>query len=111
DRGRLAAHLRRPPAPRRGRAAGRRPDARRDRRQAAGRLVSFAEPTLLAGFLLLPLAALAYAGLQRRRRRESTTWASPALVGGLVTARPGWRRHLPPLLLLLALGALILALA
>jgi Ca-activated chloride channel family protein len=73
--------------------------------------VSFAEPTLLAGLLLLPLALLAYAGLQRRRRRESAAWANPALMGGLVTARPGWRRHLPPLLLLLALAALILALA
>ena len=30
---------------------------------------------------------------------------------GLTTARPGWRRHLPPLLLLLALCALIFALA
>jgi Ca-activated chloride channel family protein len=73
--------------------------------------ISFAEPTLLVGFLLLPLAALAYGALQRRRRREATAWANPALIGGLVTARPGWRRHLPPLLLLLALAALIAALA
>ena len=29
----------------------------------------------------------------------------------LVTARPGWRRHLPPLLILLALAALVVALA
>jgi Ca-activated chloride channel family protein len=73
--------------------------------------VSFAEPVLLAGLLILPLAALAYAALQRRRRRESAAWANPALLGSLVTARPGFRRHVPFLLLLLALAALIVALA
>jgi Ca-activated chloride channel family protein len=73
--------------------------------------MSFAEPILLTGLILLPLAALAYAALQRRRRRESAAWANPALVPGLVRERPGWRRHLPPLLLLCALAALIVALA
>src|SRR3954470_11102691 len=73
--------------------------------------MSFAEPILLSGLILLPLAAMAYGALQRRRRRESAAWANPALVPGLVGERPGWRRHLPPLLLLLALCALILAVA
>ena len=66
--------------------------------------MSFAEPVLLAGFILIPLAMLAYGSLQRRRRRESTAWANPALVPNLTTAQPGWRRHLPPFLLLLALA-------
>ena len=73
--------------------------------------MSFAEPVLLAGFILVPLALLAYGSLQRRRIRESAAWANPALVPSLTTARPGWRRHLPPFLLLLALCALIAALA
>jgi Ca-activated chloride channel family protein len=73
--------------------------------------MSFAEPLLLAGFILIPLAMLAYSSLQRRRRRESAAWANPALVPNLTTGRPGWRRHLPPLLLLLAVSALVLALA
>jgi Ca-activated chloride channel homolog len=73
--------------------------------------VSFAQPILLVGLILLPLAALAYVAMQRRRRRESAAWANPALVPALVPARPGWRRHLPPLLLLVALAALIVALA
>ena len=73
--------------------------------------MSFAEPILLAGFILIPLAILAYGSLQRRRRRESSAWANPALVPNLVAARPGWRRHLPPLLLLLALATLVVALA
>src|SRR3954470_17157991 len=73
--------------------------------------MSFAEPILLSGLILLPLAAMAYGAMQRRRRRESAAWANPALVPGLVRSSPGWRRHLPPLLLLCALAALIVALA
>jgi Ca-activated chloride channel family protein len=73
--------------------------------------MSFGEPILLAGLILVPLAALVYASLQARKRREAATFANPALMPNLVTARPGWRRHLPPLLLLLALTAMIVALA
>jgi Ca-activated chloride channel family protein len=73
--------------------------------------VTFREPILLAGLILLPLAVLAYTALQRRRRRESEAFSSPALLPNLLTARPGWRRHLPPALLLLSLAALLVALA
>jgi Ca-activated chloride channel family protein len=73
--------------------------------------VSFREPVMLAGLVLIPLAALAYLSMQRRRRREAAAFANPALLPNLVTDRPGWRRHLPPLFVLLALAALVLALA
>jgi Ca-activated chloride channel family protein len=73
--------------------------------------VSFAEPTMLAGLILVPLAVMTYMAMQRRRAREARTFANPALVPNLITERPGWRRHLPPLLILLALAALVLALA
>ena len=73
--------------------------------------MTFRDPAMLAGLLLLPLAALAYLSMQRRRRREAAAFANPALMPNLVTGRPGWRRHLPPLLILLALGALVIALA
>jgi Ca-activated chloride channel family protein len=73
--------------------------------------MSFGEPALLLGLVLVPLAALAYAAMQRRKRREAATFANPALMPNLVTARPGWRRHLPPLLLLAALAGLVVALA
>jgi Ca-activated chloride channel family protein len=49
--------------------------------------------------------------LQRRRARQASAFASPGLLGGLVTARPGWRRHLPAALLGLSLAALLVALA
>ena len=73
--------------------------------------MSFREPSVLIGLLLLPLAAMAYAVMQRRKRAEAARFGNPALLPGLATARPGWRRHLPPFLLLVALGALVVALA
>jgi Ca-activated chloride channel family protein len=73
--------------------------------------VTFREPVLLAGLLVLPIAVLAYLALQRRRRREARAFSSAALMPNLVTARPGARRHLPFALLLLSLAALIVALA
>jgi Ca-activated chloride channel homolog len=73
--------------------------------------MTFRDPAMLAGLLLVPLAALAYLSLQRRRRQEAKSFANPALMPNLVTARPGWRRHLPPLLVLGALAALVVALA
>jgi Ca-activated chloride channel family protein len=73
--------------------------------------MTFRDPAMLAGLVLLPLAALAYLSMQRRRRREAAAFANPDLMPNLVTGRPGWRRHLPPLLILVALGALVVALA
>jgi len=73
--------------------------------------MSFGEPILLFGLVLVPLAALAYGAMQGRKRREASAFANPALLPNLVTARPGLRRHLPPLLLMLALAVMVVALA
>jgi Ca-activated chloride channel homolog len=73
--------------------------------------MTFRDPAMLAGLILIPLAALAYVSMQRRRRREAAAFANPALMPNILTGRPGWRRHLPPLLLLAALGVLVVALA
>jgi Ca-activated chloride channel homolog len=73
--------------------------------------MTFRDPAMLAGLILVPLAALAYLSLQRRRRQEAAAFANPALMPNLVTGRPGWRRHLPPLLVLAALAVLVIALA
>jgi Ca-activated chloride channel homolog len=73
--------------------------------------VSFREPAVLLGLVLLPVALLAYLAIQGKRRRQAAAFGNPALLPGLMTARPGWRRHLPAGLLLLAVAALVLALA
>ena len=51
--------------------------------------MSFREPAVLVGLLLLPLAAVAYAVMQRRRRADAARFGNPALLPGLATARPG----------------------
>jgi Ca-activated chloride channel family protein len=73
--------------------------------------VSFREPAVLLGLALLPVALLAYLAIQGKRRRQAAAFGNPALLPGLLTARPGWRRHLPVGLLMLAVAALVVALA
>ena len=58
--------------------------------------MSFGEPILLFGLVLVPLAALAYLAMQGRKRREAAAFANPALMPNLVTARPGMSGVGPP---------------
>jgi Ca-activated chloride channel family protein len=73
--------------------------------------VSFREPAVLLGLALLPLAMLVYAAFGRKRVREAAAFANPALMPNLVPVLPGWRRHVPMLLIMLAAAALVIALA
>lgn len=73
--------------------------------------MSFASPAYLAGLLLVPAAVFVYLALQRRRRAAAAAFSSPALMPNVVTDRPGWRRHVPAALALLALTVLVLAVA
>jgi Ca-activated chloride channel family protein len=68
-------------------------------------------PEMLWGLLLLPLLVLLYLWLLRRRRKTVVRLASVALVKQAMGAGPGWRRHVPPALLLLATAVLLLAAA
>jgi Ca-activated chloride channel family protein len=73
--------------------------------------MSFAAPYLLLGLLAVPLAVVAYFGLERRREQRAAGWANPALVPNLVK-RPGPRiRHLPAALFLVAVALLLVAFA
>jgi Ca-activated chloride channel family protein len=73
--------------------------------------VSFAEPLLLLGLLLVPLAVLAYLGSERRRRVAAAAFAAPAVAGSVAPHTPGWRRHAPLVIYAVALALLVLALA
>jgi Ca-activated chloride channel homolog len=73
--------------------------------------VEFEWPALLWGLLLIPLAVAVYVALERRRAREAAGFGNPALWPNILPRSPGWRRHVPGVLLLLALTALLLSLA
>ena len=66
-------------------------------------------PEWLWTLLLLPALVAAYLVLLARRKKNTVRLASVALVKQALGAGPGWRRHLPPALLLLAVAVLLLA--
>jgi Ca-activated chloride channel homolog len=68
-------------------------------------------PSFLWALLLVPVAVAAYLLGQRRRTRYAVRFTNLDLLANVVTRSPGWRRHLPPALYLLALTGLLLSLA
>ena len=73
--------------------------------------MTFIWPLALLGLVLVPLAALGYWLVQRRRARYAVRFTNLELLGHVVERSPGWRRHLPPVLAMLALAALIVGVA
>lgn len=71
----------------------------------------FLWPEMLWLLLLLPLLAAAYVWLLARRKKTALVYASLALPRAALGPRQRLRRHIPPLLLLLALGSALLACA
>jgi Ca-activated chloride channel family protein len=73
--------------------------------------MSFASPELLVVLLLVPLAAAGYLLVQRRRSRYVVRFTNVDLLANLVPRTPAWRRHVPPVLYLVAIAALAVGLA
>ena len=71
--------------------------------------MTFLWPQFLWLLLALPLLVLLYAWVLRRRKKLAVRYASLSIVQQALGKGAGWRRHVPPLLLLLALAALIVA--
>jgi Ca-activated chloride channel family protein len=71
--------------------------------------VSFQAPLLLASLAVIPLVAIIYALMQRRRRRFAVRYTNVDLLAAV--AGRSYTRHLPALLGLLALAALLIAIA
>jgi Ca-activated chloride channel homolog len=73
--------------------------------------MSFATPLLLLGLLALPLLGAWYAGAQRTRGLAAAAFVAPRMTPSVTPSLPGWRRHAPIAVLVLALAALVLAAA
>jgi Ca-activated chloride channel family protein len=73
--------------------------------------MSFASPLALLGLLVVPVAVAVYVLIQRLRERAAARFARPALLPNLIDEAPGWRRHLPPAILLLAVTAMLVGFA
>ena len=66
--------------------------------------MTFASPIFLLALLLVPLAVAAYLLVQRRRARYAVRFTNVDLLANLAPKRPAWRRHVPPILYLAAIG-------
>ena len=73
--------------------------------------VTFLWPQFLWLLLALPLLVLLYVWLLRRRKRTALRYANLSIVREALGKGPGWRRHVPPVLMLLSLAAMLLAAA
>ncbi|MSQ63667.1 MAG: VWA domain-containing protein [Betaproteobacteria bacterium] len=73
--------------------------------------VSFAWPELLWFLLLLPLLVGLYVWLLRRKSRSAVRYANLGMIKEAMGAGAKYRRHVPPVLFLLAILLLILAMA
>jgi len=71
--------------------------------------VTFLWPQLLWLLLALPLLVLLYVWLLGRRKQTALRFASLSIVREAMGKGPGWRRHVPPVLLLLAIAIMLLA--
>ena len=71
--------------------------------------VTFMWPTLLWLLLTLPLLVLLYVWLLKRKKKMALRFASLSIVREAMGKGPGVRRHIPPLLFLIALAAMLLA--
>lgn len=71
----------------------------------------FLWPQLLWLLMLLPLLLLLYLWLMRRQSRQALAYPQLALVQRAMQGQRRWTRHLPALLLWLALGCMLLAMA
>jgi Ca-activated chloride channel family protein len=73
--------------------------------------MSFQSPLALIGLVVVPVLVGLYVVRERRRQSYATRFTTPGLLPNLVDATPGWRRHLPLVLFIVALAAMIVGVA
>jgi len=71
--------------------------------------MTFLWPNMLWAMLALPVVVLLYVLLMTRRKQSTLRYANLGLVKEALGTRSVWRRHVPPVLMFLALAALLFA--
>jgi len=79
--------------------------------ERCGHIMTFVWPQLLWLLLAVPLLAVLYALQLRRKRKAALRYASLTLVTDAMGAAGRVRRHVPPVLFLLALALMLVAIA
>jgi len=73
--------------------------------------MSFDWPIALVALILVPALLVAYIVRERRRTAFAAGFTNPALLPNVVDRKPGLRRHIPLILLLLGFTAIVLGVA
>lgn len=73
--------------------------------------MTFVWPIMLWLLVLVPILAGLYVWILRRRKRAVVRYSNLSIVKAAMGKSMGWRRHVPPALLLIAVTILILAVA
>src|ERR1700749_4342122 len=73
--------------------------------------MTFVWPVMLWLLVLVPILAGLYVWILRRRKRSVVRYSNLSIVKAAMGQSMGWRRHVPPALLLIAVTILILAVA
>ena len=73
--------------------------------------MTFLAPYRLWLFAAVAVLIVAYALLQLRRRKYAVRFTNMALLDQVAPKRPGWRRHLPAIVFLMAISALVVGFA
>jgi Ca-activated chloride channel homolog len=73
--------------------------------------VTFQGPLYLIGLGIVPVALAAYHLFRRRARRYSVRFTGVSTLASILPELPGWRKHVPTALYVIALATLAIALA
>ena len=73
--------------------------------------MQFLQPLMLWSFLLMPFVVMGYVWLLRRKRQQVVSFSAVSWILQNIEPPSAWRRHVPPALLLVAMGLLLLAAA
>ncbi len=72
--------------------------------------MEFLWPWMLYSLAVIPVLIFAYLLILRRRKKFAVRFSSVVLIKDAAGRRPGWRRHIPPFIFLLALATMLMGL-